>query len=148
MAISFVSVKCPECNANLSIEEGRDSFFCTYCGAKVIINNENEHIIRNIDEARIKEAETDRMVKLRELELEKERLKSNRFYKAIWISIVILLLVAGIYGMIVDNFDLEIWGIALALVIGVYGCIAIFVKYLITNTRKNRQLKEQYKRMK
>lgn len=70
MAVKFNSVKCPECGASLPIEEGRDRIFCSYCGTQVIVTNENEHIYRHIDEAGVKQAETDRMVRLRELELE------------------------------------------------------------------------------
>lgn len=76
MAIKLVSVKCPDCGQTLSIEENRTQAFCTYCGAKVLIHNENEHIFRNINEAGLKQAETDRLVKLKELELELEEKKA------------------------------------------------------------------------
>ncbi len=71
--ISMVSVKCPDCGATLSIEEGRQNAFCTYCGAKVIIQNENERIYRHVDEARIKEVEAHKEIRLKELELEEAR---------------------------------------------------------------------------
>ena len=54
MAIKMISVKCPDCGASLDVEEGRRQCFCSYCGAKVMINNENEYIYRTIDEADIK----------------------------------------------------------------------------------------------
>ena len=69
MSIKITSVKCPDCGSTLPIEEGRTQVFCSYCGAKVIITNENEHIYRHIDEAGIKQAETNRMVRMRELDL-------------------------------------------------------------------------------
>ena len=78
MAIKLNSVKCPECGATLPIEEGRTQIFCSYCGTKVIVTNENEYIYRHIDEAEVKQAETDRMIKLRELEMEE---KENSFEK-------------------------------------------------------------------
>lgn len=77
MAVKFTSVKCPECGANLPIEEGRERVFCSYCGTPVIITNENEKVIRHIDEAKIKRAETDRMIQLEQLELEKKRLNQE-----------------------------------------------------------------------
>ena len=58
MAITLNSVKCPECGATLPIEEGRTQVFCSYCGAKVIVTNENEYIYRHIDEAGIKQVLT------------------------------------------------------------------------------------------
>ena len=56
MAIKLNSVKCPECGATLPIEEGRTQIFCSYCGTKVIVTNENEYLYRHIDEAEIKHA--------------------------------------------------------------------------------------------
>ena len=48
MAIKFTSVKCPECGAKTHIEEGRNQAFCSYCGTKILITNENEYIIRHV----------------------------------------------------------------------------------------------------
>jgi len=79
MAVQFIAVKCPACGADISVESNREFSFCTYCGSKIMMNNENEHIYRNIDEARIKEAETDRMIRLRELEIaEKENSRGRK----------------------------------------------------------------------
>lgn len=62
-------ITCPNCGANLSIDDSRDIFFCEYCGTK--IRKESDHSytkveqeIRYIDEARLKEAE----LKIKELE--------------------------------------------------------------------------------
>lgn len=66
MAIKFISVKCPECGASLPIEEGRKQVFCSYCGTKVMVTNENEYIYRHIDEADVKKAETDRIIRMRQ----------------------------------------------------------------------------------
>lgn len=102
MAIKFTSVKCPECGANLPIEEGRERIFCSYCGTPVIITNENEKIIRHVDDAKIKRAETDRMIQFEQLELEKRRLnqeiedaerasKLQNIFAKIWLIFVIIL---------------------------------------------------------
>lgn len=74
MAVQILSLKCPECNATLNIEGDRTYAFCTYCGTKILLNNENEKIYRHIDEAEIKQAETDRIIRLKQLEIaEKKR---------------------------------------------------------------------------
>lgn len=81
MAIKFNSVKCPDCGATLPIEEGRNQMFCSYCGSSIIVTNENEYIYRNIDEAKlkqaeaeIKKAEAEKEIKLKKLEIiEKKR---------------------------------------------------------------------------
>ena len=54
MAVKLTSVKCPECGAALQIENGREQIFCSYCGAKILITNENEYIIRHVDDAGVK----------------------------------------------------------------------------------------------
>ena len=102
MAVKFTSVKCPECGANLPIEEGRERIFCSYCGSPVIMTNENEKIIRHVDEAKIKRAETDRMIKLEQLDLERRRLdqeikdaerasKIQTVLTKFWIVVVIII---------------------------------------------------------
>ena len=74
MAIRFISVKCPECGAKLPMEEGRTEMFCSYCGTKVIMTNDNEHIYRRIDEASIRKAEAKREIELKRIEYaEKQR---------------------------------------------------------------------------
>lgn len=78
MAIKFISVKCPDCGANLDVEEGRKQLFCSYCGAKVIINNDNEYIYRHIDEAKIRQAEIDETIRLKELEIEEKEKEKSR----------------------------------------------------------------------
>ena len=57
---------------------GADS---TYCGAKVLISNENEYVFRQVDEAGIQKAETERLIKLKELELQEQR----EIHGPIWI---------------------------------------------------------------
>ncbi len=59
MAIKILSVKCPDCGATLDFKEGRTQIFCSYCGARVLLHNENEYIYRYVDEAEVKKAETE-----------------------------------------------------------------------------------------
>ena len=119
MAIRFVSVKCPECGAALDIEEGRKQIFCSYCGSKVIIENENEHIYRNIDEARIRQAETDRQVQLKKMEIiERKRAAAEKAKKTRLQLTVILVIVTLIFlgiGFGTDNLGLSMPGL-----VGIY----------------------------
>lgn len=122
MSVKFTSVKCPECGANLPIEEGRTQLFCSYCGTKVIVTNENEHIYRHIDEAGIKQAETDRIVELKRMELaEKKRIASEkRKTTKMWLSVLLGLLAIitlGI-GFTVDGaFGISIVGEVAAMIL-------------------------------
>ncbi len=50
---------CPNCNANLTIDdENRDFAFCQYCGVKIMLDDyRSTH--RVVDEAKIKQAEVE-----------------------------------------------------------------------------------------
>lgn len=74
----IIKLECPNCKSSLSATEKREYMFCEYCGAKIILENENEHIIRNIDEAAIKRAETEQLIKLKELEMEEKQREENK----------------------------------------------------------------------
>ena len=74
MSISLISVKCPECGANLGLEENRQQAFCSYCGAKILISNDNEYVVKQINEAEIKRAETEQIIQLKQIALEEQRL--------------------------------------------------------------------------
>lgn len=95
MAIKFVSVKCPECGAMLDVEEGRQQLFCSYCGAKVMIQNDNEYIYRHIDEASIKQTEADAMLRMKELELEAKEEERSRKGRRIAYTIALVFVVIG-----------------------------------------------------
>jgi len=97
MAITSNSVKCPDCGASLVIEEGREQMFCSYCGCKIIITNENEYIYRHIDEAGVKQAETDHMVRMRELDMaEKMNTQGSGLKKVltgIWLVLSLVIII-------------------------------------------------------
>lgn len=98
MAIKVNNIKCPACGADLTVEEGRTQCFCSYCGTKVIITNENEYVYRNIDEAKVKQAETDRIIKLKKLELiEKNKSIRVKAYIVLGIIAIISFLIGGLF---------------------------------------------------
>lgn len=101
MAIKFVAVKCPACGANLDIEDGRKQIFCSYCGTKIIVDNENEYIYRNIDEASIKKTEAETMLRLKELEMkEKEDERNRKGHKRAYIIAVIFIAIGLIISLL------------------------------------------------
>ena len=96
MAVKFTSVECPSCGAHLSVAEGREKIFCEYCGTQIIVTNENEHTYRQVDEAAIKRAETERMIRLKELELqEKEEERSRKGRKVAYTLALIFVILGG-----------------------------------------------------
>lgn len=68
--------QCPNCNATLQFGEDRDFGFCEFCGTKIMLDDYRE-THRIVDEARIRQAEVDKVIRLRELELEEVRLKAE-----------------------------------------------------------------------
>ena len=41
LQMKVVSLTCPGCGANLSIEDGRKQCFCEYCGMKIMLDDES-----------------------------------------------------------------------------------------------------------
>lgn len=68
--MKLINLRCTNCGADLQIDADRKQAFCTYCGTKLFLDDENIHITnRIIDEARLKEAE----IRLKEIEYQHER---------------------------------------------------------------------------
>lgn len=126
MAIKMVKVECPSCGAMLDIEEDRKMAFCTYCGTKVLIDNDNEYTYRHVDEARIYEAETDRYVRMEKVRENRRREEAEyRIKKFKLIGIAALVALGAISLIIGFSFDLSGLGLGgmlmleAALIIGI-----------------------------
>ncbi len=133
MAIKTNLVSCPKCGADLSYEDGRTEMFCSYCGAKVIITNENEHIIRNVDEAGIKKAETERMIRLKELELEERQQQQRghirKILTYIWIGALIVIAIISLIIWLRGGTDAGFDAVSFLLYVG--GAVGAGGAYLI-----------------
>lgn len=81
---------CPSCSASISVDDrNRDFVFCQYCGNKIMLDDyRSTH--RVIDEAKIKQAEVDREVRLRELNIREAQINQknqvSRILIYIWIG--------------------------------------------------------------
>lgn len=104
MPLKINVINCPSCGAAIPIQEGTAQITCSYCGSKFAITNENEFVYRHVDEARVRQAEIERMIRLKELEMEEKKRQIGN-YKIIAVSGVILLLalIAGIGHLIGDS---------------------------------------------
>lgn len=81
-----VKLTCQNCGANLDIKD--NIAFCSYCGAKLVIDDENRTTTHNYnynythtkrDEARIRENERKEKIRLQELENEeKQKTRDNK----------------------------------------------------------------------
>ena len=72
----LIQLNCHQCGATLEIEANRKYCFCSYCGAKAFLDDGNT-TTRIIDDARIREAEANEKVKLRQAEVELQRIKAE-----------------------------------------------------------------------
>lgn len=102
--VKIISLKCPECGADISIEEGHKQCFCQYCGAKIILDDGNTiHTYHKVDEARIKEAEVDKLIRLKELEIEKEERQYRRNIVKYKVIALFVLGIVGTIAFVIDN---------------------------------------------
>ena len=111
------SCTCPNCKANLTIDDNnRDFAFCQYCGAKIMLDDYRS-IYRYVDEAELKQAETEQMLKLKALELEERkqrtRIKSSLIVMVIGMLMLILGLVFAYEALAILGFTLMLIGFTL-----------------------------------
>ena len=96
----LVMLKCPRCGADISIKEGTKQGFCTYCGAKLYLDTNNEYIIRHVDEADVKRAETERIIRMEQINAEDEEREEKKARRKKRIAVkkwlLITFLIAGI----------------------------------------------------
>ena len=107
--MKLIAVKCPQCGADLQIEEDQKICFCEYCGCRILIDDVDERseqaenhnsADRHIDEKRVREAELQnererrREEERRAKELLKEQKRSRRRKRRRIIFLVILALIA------------------------------------------------------
>lgn len=87
---------CPNCGAQISLDDNRDFGFCQYCGTKILIDDyRSTH--RVVDEARIHESETDRIIRLRELEIEEKEIERSReSRRKAYIIAIVMAIIGGI----------------------------------------------------
>ena len=110
---SMMDLKCPRCGANLSVEKDRDILFCQYCGAKIILTDENTYTvnknitinqtIHHIDDAKITRAETERMVQMHQMEMDKKKSSNKTTVIILKIVFSIFLGLLGLVLMAAEN---------------------------------------------
>ena len=103
--MKMITLKCPECGADIDIEEGHKQCFCKYCGTKILIDDgrSTTHIYHKVDEARIKKVEVDKLIRLKELEIEKEERQYHRSVVKYKVIALIILGIVGTISFVIDN---------------------------------------------
>ena len=132
--------QCLNCGANLTIDDqNRDFAFCQYCGAKIMLDDFRS-TQRIVDEAKIKQAETERMIRLKELEIELEQQKKNSGIRKVLfiIWIICFIIITGLCLYI--GFTQELGGMwAFNLLLYVGGPIVGGGAYLLFKTMPEKE---------
>lgn len=105
MNMKVIEARCPGCGATVHFELGQKKAFCNYCGSPVAVEDAEEHVTRNIDEADLKRAETEQLIRLKELELREREMEREAKRKPLKIGGCILLGVIGAVCLIVGFGD-------------------------------------------
>ena len=71
--MELLQLKCPNCGANLENEDELESFYCKYCGTKIILANQQPSAIK----AKAKIAVTNKLIEQRRYEMEREDRNRN-----------------------------------------------------------------------
>lgn len=138
--MKVITLKCPNCDADLEVSADRDDLYCSYCGTHILLEDENKkpetvtvHVIR--DEARLKELELEEArlnddfvsgeeAKNRLNEMAEEAFERKEKKKRMWplyIGIVLMFVFPSISG------GLEHSGANTSGIDGLTGAIVLFV---------------------
>ena len=100
MSLEMFQMKCPNCGADLSVEDGIDSFFCKYCGTKIVVAGQSDATVKAKASVKI----ADDVVSLREkryeqkrYEMEQEEKRQERNRKTFPIVVAVFLIIMAIY---------------------------------------------------
>lgn len=89
--VKMVPLICPQCGAELEIEEDRDTCFCTYCGTKLLVEDPNKYTFNHNVNIRKSVRDETKIAEVEHKEREKE--SDNRTVVAMFAMTVILCIV-------------------------------------------------------
>lgn len=99
MAIKLTQMKCPNCGGDLNFEGDHDQVFCTYCGTRIMVSDENKHEVtyRYVDEAAIAREQTN----IKKLETEQQKSKNDMKLMLILFGFILAICIgAGLFMLI------------------------------------------------
>lgn len=102
--MKLVTLKCPNCGADIEIENGIDTFYCKYCGYKIILDGQSDAAINA--KVRMKELESNERIKREKWNYKREATKENN--KTVFKVLAIL-------------FGVMLFCIAMVIILGVMG---------------------------
>ena len=121
-----IDLTCPKCKAILSVDSNRDVLFCEYCGAKILLNDENTYTIRNVDEAKIKQVESEQLIRLKELELAQKKADKEILLMKQKTHVSLILTIMGVIIMVIGSISLSLFELQ---PVGLFSLIAGLIVY-------------------
>ena len=102
---SKIELSCPRCGGDLNGDAANRVLPCGYCGAKILLVDENTYTIRYVDEAKVKQAEAEHSVKMKQLEMAEKRHEMDRRNLKLRLIAAVAIAVAG-FAMLVGGYAL------------------------------------------
>lgn len=93
------TLKCPNCDGNLEVEDSLDTFFCQYCGYKIIIDGQSDAAYRA--KVRIKGMEHDEQMADKKYKHERYKIDQKNKHEHSKIKVGIIIAVACVVGYLV-----------------------------------------------
>ena len=94
--MKLITLKCPQCDAILEVQDGIDTFFCMYCGNKIMLEGMSEvayHSKTKIKEMEHKERIVDKQNEQERFKLKMEVEETKRNDKYVIFSLLLLLFI-------------------------------------------------------
>ncbi len=110
--MKMIDLKCEQCGRNTKVEDDRRFCYCSYCGARIVL--EAYMKTQSTDVLRQGIGEDD--VRLKELEIEEEKANLKGTLIKVWVFIVVALAVAAIEILLKDKDNPNSIGYLLLLV--------------------------------
>lgn len=95
----IIQLKCPSCGSSLQVEDGLETFFCQYCGQRIILADQDEYIVKaKVDLEAMKHEE-----RMYQMQAEEKRRTSKR-YNTIVICIMAFFLLIAVVCFVLSRF--------------------------------------------
>lgn len=112
--MNMFQLKCPNCSANLEVENGVDTFFCKYCGTKIVLDGQSPSVVRSkiaakvidkafdskVEQASIAASERTTIEKIRSEERKESKKHGSKTWK---IALIIFGIIAALFLIITSG---------------------------------------------
>lgn len=97
--MQIMRMKCPACGSDLQVEDGLETFFCQYCGQRIILSGQSEHLVKaKVDMEKMKHEE--RMYQLKTDNENKKRKENDNFMKYYLLFTLLFIIICGIAALV------------------------------------------------